>query len=123
MLGAQVNREAVEELETRPILDAVGAVIIDNVDLVRSALHAQHLVLGSLHQQTEKASEKPFHHILVVSREADQSRWSGCVERVQQLDHRAKHKTCFWWSGDRTREFRRGAGQEDDRQSRRTRAS
>lgn len=70
VLGAQVNRKAVDKPQPRSFVDAIGAVLGNKDNLVRMEPEVQHVVLGGRHQPRDKTAESPS-CIIAVARDAD----------------------------------------------------
>ncbi len=72
VLRAQVNRERVGLLDPDTVVDALSCHLDHNVDLMRCAPDAQHVVVGIIDKVGDDASMMARHGVLTVRRHADQ---------------------------------------------------
>jgi hypothetical protein len=66
LLFTQVDREGVHDLGKRVIVDLVGGVLDDEVNLMRRTPDAQDLVNGLLGHQRDEPAEPSYHCVFAV---------------------------------------------------------
>ncbi len=72
ILCAQVDRECVGLLDPNIVVDALNCRLNHNVDLMRCALDAQHIVVDAIDKAGDDASMTACHAVLAVRRHTDQ---------------------------------------------------
>ncbi len=71
VLRAQVDREHVGMLDPDVVVDALGCRLDHNVDMMRCALDAQHVVVEAIDEASDNASMTAHHGVLTVRRHVD----------------------------------------------------
>ncbi len=85
VLCAQVDRKRVSLLAPDAIVDALGSRLDHNVDLMRWAPDAQHVVVGAGDEAGDDASMTARHGVLVACRQADELGTPLVVQSVHEL--------------------------------------